>query len=130
MPTEEELQLSRLVRPGMTGGRQIVQILRPGKYAYASTENGQYQYVAPTKLDVTKARRHLVRPPRLVRLEMASWQRYQKLAWTAFLATTIPEITVPVHNADDAALGYYNCRLLKPGDVISLSHRSIITDFN
>lgn len=129
IPTEEELQVSRLVRPGMTGGRWIEQILLPGKYAYMPEENGQYQPVDPTLLDVTETRRHSIWPPRLVRIEMASWQRYQELVWAAFLESTISEITVPVHEADDAALGYYNCRLLKPGDVISLNHRSIITDF-
>jgi len=128
-PTEEELQVSRLVRPGMTGGRRIEQILLPGKYAYVPAETGQYRPVDPTMLDVTEARRHSIQPPRLVRIEMASWQRYQELVWSAFLASTIPEITVPAHEADDATLGYYNCRLLKPGDVISLNHRSIITDF-
>ena len=70
-----------------------------------------------------------MRLPKLIRMEMASWQRYQKLTWTAFLACTAPEISIPIDDADDANLGYYNCRLLEPGDVISLSHRSIITDF-
>lgn len=129
IPTEQEIQLSRLVRPGMTGGRRIEQILLPGKYAYVPPENGQYQAVAPTMLDVTEVRKHSIRTPKMVRMKMASWQQYQELAWTAFLTSTIPEIIVPVHEADDATLGYYNCRLLNPGDVISLSHRSFITDF-
>ena len=129
MPTEQELGLSRLVRPGMAGGRRIERILLPGKYAYISSENSQYHLVDPAMLDVTEVRKHSIRAPRLVRMEMAFWQRYQKLAWAAFLASTVPEIIVPVHEADDATLGYYNCRLLKLGDVISLNHRSIITDF-
>lgn len=128
-PTEQELQLSKLVRPGMTGGRLIKQILGPGKYAYEPAEHRQYQPVEPTVLDAAESRRDSVRRPRLVRIEMASWQWYRKLTWTAFLASTVHEITVPVQNADDATLGYYNCRLLKQDDVISLDHRSIIADF-
>lgn len=129
MPTEQELQLSRLVRPGMTGGCQIKQILLPGKYAYDPAKDALYRSVNSTVLDVTESRRDSVRPPNLVRIEMASWQWYRKMTWTAYLASTIHEVSVPVHAADDATLGYYNCRILKPGDVISLNHRSIVTDF-
>lgn len=129
MPTEDELQLSRLVRPGMIGGRQIRQILLPGKYAYKPAENGHYQPVDLTMPEVTEARRYSIRPPRLVRVQMAAWLRYQEFGWTALLASTIQDVTIPVDRADDAKLGYYNCRILKRGDVISLSHRSIVTDF-
>ena len=129
IPTEQELQLSKLVRPGMFGGRQIKQILRPGKYAYEPTKDALYRPVEPTVLDAAESRRDSVQPPRLVRIEMASWQWYRKMTWTAYLASTIQEISVPVDSADDATLGYYNCRILEPGDVISLNHRSIIADF-
>ncbi len=128
-PTEQELQLSTLVRPGMTGGRWIKQILQPGKYTYDPTKDAQYWSVEPTMPDAAESRRGSVQQPRLVRIEMASWQWYRKMTWTAYLASTTREISVPVHQADDATLGYYNCRILKPGDVISLNHRSIVTDF-
>ena len=129
MPTEQELQLSHLVRPGMTGARRIKQILYPGNYAFDSAEDGQYRPVGSTMVDVAESRRDSIGLPGLVRLEMASWRRCQEFTWTAYLASIAHQIIVPVHKADDATLGYYNCRLLKAGDVISLNHRSIITDF-
>lgn len=40
------------------------------------------------------------------------------------------QVVIPVQQADDATLGYYNCRLLTAGDIISLNERSIVTDFH
>lgn len=130
VPTRQEQQLSELVRPGMTGGGMIHQILLPEKYVFEPFNSPHWRSVAFGKTDVTERRKHLVRRPKLVRFENVTWRHYQGLSWTAYLSNTAADISVPIDYADDAGLGYYNCRLLRSGDVISLGHRSIITDFS
>lgn len=129
-PTEQELQLSRLVRPGMNGERRIKQILPRGKYAYNPAGSVQWTAVDWERADVTESRRNIVRAPKRVRLEGVSWQQYQELNWTGHLSSASLNLSAPIDDADDAGLGYYNCRLLTPGDVITLNHRSMITDFH
>lgn len=129
IPTPQERQLGELIRPGMNGGRRIRQILLPGKYVFEPFNSPHWRTAASDEIDVTERRRHLVRKPKLLQFEEVTWQRYEDLSWTAYLPSATREISVPIDVADDAGLGYYNCRLLRPGDVIALGHRSIITDF-
>lgn len=128
-PTEQELQLSYLDRPGMNGGRWIKQILLPGKYAFKAMHSVPFTSVAPTENDVAEVRKSSVRRPRMIRIENVLWHEHQELKWSAYLNNSIEKIIVPVEEADDSNLGYYNCRILRPGDVISLDYRSILVDF-
>jgi hypothetical protein len=129
-PTREEMHLSELVRPGMNGERHIKQILPTGKYAYHPDQALKWQPAAPDQIDVAVRRKDIVRIPNLIRIEGISWQQEDELDWTAYLPSDTKNTAVPVDEADDAGLGYYNCRILQPGDIISLNHRSIITDFS
>jgi hypothetical protein len=128
-PTEEELELSRLERPGMNGGHHVKQVLNPGKFAFDPTGERPWRRVDDMALDVAERRKKVVRKPKLVRIENVLWHQSQELVWTAYLSTSARTISVPIDVADDAGLGYYNCRLLQPDDAISLAHRSILVDF-
>lgn len=129
-PTKEESLLSELVRPGMHGERRIKQILLCGKYRYQPESSSPWKPAPLGDVDVAARRRHLVRKPNSIRLEGISWQRDHELDWTAYLPSNEDDTSVPIDVADDEGLGYYNCRILKSGDVISLNHRSVIVDFN
>lgn len=129
-PTEQEIQLSRLQRPGMNANHRIRQILRPGKYAFGPLDEPPWRTVDQREPDVVQRRADLVRRPRRVRLDDVIWNRSQELNWTAYLSTESRTISIPIDVADDVGLGYYDCRLISPDDVISLNHRSLITNFH
>lgn len=128
-PTEQEIRLSRLSRPGLEADRHIRQILNPGKYAYFPADHRPLKATDWSRADVAIERGPIVREPKRVRITDVTWRQSQEFNWTAYLPTSSGRIRVPVDMADDAKLGYYNCRLLSPNDVVSLHHRSIITNF-
>jgi hypothetical protein len=128
-PNEQEWRLACLQRPGMFGDRHIKQVLHPGKYSADPLARQFWRNAPPWDEDVTKRRALHVRKPSLARLANLSWQRMDGLDWTMYLPKDQSVLSVPVEIADDASLGYYNCRIIEPGDVISLSHRSIVVDF-
>ncbi len=130
LPTEQERQLSHLSRPGMNGGRRIKQILLPGKYAFRSPDDPVFERVDSDKTDVAEVRKNSIRTPRMIRIRNVTWRQHQELRWSAYLENNLDEIVVPVDEANDANLGYYNCRILRAQDVISLNHRSIVVDFD
>jgi hypothetical protein len=128
-PTEEELSLSRLKRPGMHGDNQIRQVLLPGKYALDPAADEPWIPTGWHEPEVTVRRAASIRRPRLIRMENVAWQQSQEFVWTARHSTKRKTISIPIDFADDAGLGYYGCRALSSNDVISLNHRSIITNF-
>ena len=128
-PNEQEWRLAYLQRPGMFGDRYIKQVLHPGKYSADPLARRFWRCTLPWKEDVAQRRAHCVRKPKLVRVANVSWQRMDNLEWTMYLPENQNSLSVPVEVADDANLGYYNCRIIEPGDVISLSHRSVVVDF-
>lgn len=129
-PTEQEHQLSHLSRPGMSGGCRIKQILLPGKYAFRSPDRPVFMRVDSNRTDVVEVRKRSIRTPKKIRIRNVTWQQNQDLRWSAYLENNLEEIVVPVDEADDASLGYYNCRILRAEDVISLDQRSIVVDFD
>ncbi|MGI9417391.1 MAG: hypothetical protein ACR2RA_06080 [Geminicoccaceae bacterium] len=129
-PNELEWQLARLQRPGMFGERQIQQILQPGKYSFDPFKRPKWQPASWLAPDAAERRKQRVRLPRRARIENVLWQQWDVLDWTLHLPTGEDVVTVPVDYTDDAGLGYYNCRLIKPNDVIWLQHRSIIVNFH
>lgn len=128
-PTELEWNLATLQRPGMYGDRRIKQILRPGKYSFAPLKKLQWQRAGWLATDVAVCRKNQVRAPRRARLKDVSWQQSDDLDWTMHLPVDANVISIPVDDTDDAGLGYYGCRLIRPDDVISLQHRSLIINF-
>lgn len=129
VPTELEWRLARLQRPGMYGDRRIKQILHPGKYRFNPSGKPLWTRADWLELDVTQRRAGQIRKPKHVRIENVSWQRSNDFDWTMHLPHGSKVVSVPIDFADDAGLGYYNCRLIKPDDIISLSHRSVIVNF-
>lgn len=128
-PTEQEVRLSQLSRPGFEADRQIKQILHPGKYAYFPIDDRPLKSAGWNRPDVAIERAAIVREPKRVRITNVTWRQSQEFNWAAHLPISSGKIRVPVDMADDATLGYYNCRLLSPNDIVSLHHRSIITNF-
>lgn len=128
-PTDLEWEIARLQRPGMFGDRHIKQILHPGRYGFEPFTWPKWQLRRRPEPDAAQRRAGECRKPRRTRIENIHWQQMDDLDWTMVLPTDSPTIDVPVDNADDAGLGYYNCRLISPNDVIALSHRSIIVNF-
>lgn len=128
-PTALEVQLASLERPGMFGDRQIQQVLTPGRYSFDPTIAPHWKRVDWWELDVTQKRAGRIREPRRACIENVSWQQSDGFDWTVYLPTDSHVISVPIDPADDAGLGYYNCRLIEPDDVISLHHRSVIVNF-
>ena len=129
MPTLQEQQLSELARPGMNGSGSIRQILHPGKYAYTPGAKTPWKPVDREEPDVAARRKHNRRKPKLVRFDGVAWYQHEELSWAAYMSSAPLNHTAPIDEADDATLGYYNCRLLQPGDVISIDQRSMVTDF-
>ena len=113
----------------MHGDQRIKQILDIGKYSFNPLTDPMWRCSNWRALDVARKRAGQIRLPRRVRVENLTWRRSQGLDWTMHLPMGSKVISVPVVLADDASLGYYNCRLIEPNDIISLHHRSIIVDF-
>lgn len=128
-PTEQEWRLARLQRPGMFGNQHVKQVLHPGRYSFTPLSEPLWQPLDRWKPDVTRERAGHVRKPKLTRVANVSWQHSDGLDWTMYLPRDSPILSVPVEVADDASLGYYNCRIIRPHDVVSLRHRSIVVDF-
>ncbi|NJO33607.1 MAG: hypothetical protein HC869_11120 [Rhodospirillales bacterium] len=128
-PTAQEWQLARLRRPGMSGDHCIQQALNPGQYIFGPGNGPSWQQIHRWQPDVADKRAAEIRRPKLVRLEHVLWQQSDHLDWTVYLPSEAPIIYVPIENADDAGLGYYNCRLIRARDVITLRHRSVIINF-
>jgi len=129
-PTEQELRLAGLQRPGMFGDRQIKQVLPPGQYSFNPSATPPWTYLNGWEFDVAQKRASHVRKPRLTRLADVSWQRLNRLDWTVYLPDQTSVVNVPIEIADDASLGYYNCRIIRTQDVITLRHRSIVVEYH
>lgn len=128
-PTEKEWRLARLRRPGMFGDQSIQQILNPGKYGFNRWARPLWQRISTWQADVAQQRAAHIRRPRLRRLENVFWHQSDVFNWTLYLPEESSVVSVPVETADDAALGYYNCRLIRPADAITLDHRSVVINF-
>jgi len=128
-PTTQEHALSSLQRPGMHGHGHIRKILRPGKYAFDPNASELWFPAHPEDPDVAEKRAASIRRPQMIRMEDVAWHQSQELSWTAQLSIESKMVSIPVDIADDAGLGYYNCRALGAGDVISLNNRSLVTNF-
>lgn len=129
VPTEQEWRLARLQRPGMFGDQHIKQVLHPGQYSFDPLAAPNWRPIDGWEPDAAQKRAAQVRKPKRARLANVSWQRSDGLDWTIYLPKNSSIVSVPVEIADDAGLGYYNCRIIQPEDVISLRHRSIVVDF-